>query len=654
MKRRFFAAAFVGFLSVGLSGTLLAVTRTVTSAADQGEGSLREAWFASASGDVIEVQEGLEILLESEMSVTNKTLTVRGLGSGATVNGQGKTAMFYLRSTWGSKPVLRFENITFTNGYSKTGGVFKTDGGGTQGSNKYELDNCRFFGNAASGSGGVIGSGGTWVINNCKFQGNHAVYGGVFSDCSYTLSASNSVFNANWSEKKGGVWGSDMGYPQPSGNWDLYKCDFIGNSVTNGGGGITCKPWVTFQAVGCKFNGNFVQSGSPVFGAGSAATKTTMFDGCEFCDNITPSEASIFEVLCSHSTTSGDADSWVKVRNSKISGNSAQRRTIGGAGSLCLVFENCLIENNVATTSGGWYSIGMFGQNFSGAQSGRHFTLCLTNSIFRNNANLGGGDGSLFWVYAAGTSSCLRAHGTLFEDNYGKSGAALFSAGGFSLELDSCTFKNNGVSSDGATTNSTVFSIAQRSAETHIRNCTFVGNWGTGTAWQKCGMIDVTATDPVVFDHCTFVSNHLLRPANASPSVLCNRGGSDLRISNCVFANNFSTAGADCPVAETKADISQMTHCKLTGTTNIANLDEVSQGVPFESLKFTEFGDNDNTNTLYGTEILPTFAIAKGSVLRNAGAGSLPVDARGFPRDAIPDVGAYEFQLKSGMTLIVR
>lgn len=104
MKRRFLAAAFVGFLSVGLSGTLLAVTRTVTSAADQGEGSLREAWFASASGDVIEVQEGLEILLESEMSVTNKTLTVRGLGSGATVNGQGKTAMFYLRSTWGRNP----------------------------------------------------------------------------------------------------------------------------------------------------------------------------------------------------------------------------------------------------------------------------------------------------------------------------------------------------------------------------------------------------------------------------------------------------------------------------------------------------------------------------------------------------------------------
>jgi len=578
---------------------------------------------------------------------------VRGLGTGATINGQGVTSFYFFRTTWGQNHTFTMENLTITNCVGATGGVIKYDGGSTQGTNHYRANNCRFVGNSATTTGGVLANGADWVIEDCYFAGNSAPIGAVFPATGASLYITNSIFRHN-TAKKGVIFGDIQNYPQSSGNIDAYKCDFSCNVATNGGGTFANKIFKNMAIRHCTFTNNVVSSGSSVFDEAASSATSILFEDSVMDHNTSGGEGGVFGVACG---------SQVVIRRCKVTNNTSLRCSVGGSTGCQqnLRFENCLLEGNVSTTGANWYNCGMFGCN------GKHSKLEFDNCVIRNNVNRGGGTGVLIWCYSANTNDTLKIKGSLIEGNYSASSVSLFDGDAFQLEIDDCTFKNNGISPDGVYTNQYLMKLGSCAVSRHVRNSTFTGNWGKGTGWKNYGLIGATfkstlddLSQPISFfdiDHCTFVSNHMLKVANSTPTLLYSEAtATGLRISNCAFADNFDTAGNDLAVKESTAGVTSMKYCKMTATTTCTDVDHVDQSVASSAFKFQNFGDNGIKTTLYGTEKLPTWSIAKGSCLIDAATGSLATDERGFARDSKPDIGAYEFQLvlSKGLQLFLR
>lgn len=106
-------------------------------------------------------------------------------------------------------------------------------------------------------------------------------------------------------------------------------------------------------------------------------------------------------------------------------------------------------------------------------------------------------------------------------------------------------------------------------------------------------------------------------------------------------------------ISEKTANTTSMRNCKMTSTTSVADIANVEQSVASSVFKFGEFGANGIKTVLYGEEALPTLAISGGSRLRNADTGSLAFDARGVARDAMPDIGAFEYVGSKGFKILI-
>ena len=76
-KRNVMAVGIALALDTELAG---AATHLVTTGADDGEGSLRAAIMAASSGDIIEIDSGLNIVLNSPLSNDGKSLIIHADG----------------------------------------------------------------------------------------------------------------------------------------------------------------------------------------------------------------------------------------------------------------------------------------------------------------------------------------------------------------------------------------------------------------------------------------------------------------------------------------------------------------------------------------------------------------------------------------------
>jgi hypothetical protein len=175
---------------------------TVTSAADSGAGSLREAISIAAPGDTIRFDSsfasGSKILLNGELTV-NQDLIIVGPGPDLlALDGQGQSRVFNL----GNKKIT-ITDLTITNGFAPVQGSVGAPsfaGGGIQAYTKtLFLSNCWLVGNRAgplptdacpaggydcskaTAYGGAIwsDSGGTLTIDSCIISNNSANGGGA-------------------------------------------------------------------------------------------------------------------------------------------------------------------------------------------------------------------------------------------------------------------------------------------------------------------------------------------------------------------------------------------------------------------------------------------------------------------------------------------
>ena len=205
-----------------------AATLTVTSNADAGAGSLRQAILDAAADDKIHFESDMEITLTSGELLIDKKLTIDGVGHAVTVSGNNASRVFQVTSG-----PFELQNLTVTGGHADVGGGLFINGelGGTPSAT---LTHVTFSGNSASVNGGGLFffRGDTVTLTNVTFSGNTSRYGGGFSFDSGTATLTNVTFSGNSaSDSGGGLYNA--------GTATLTNVTFAGNSASSRGGGLS-------------------------------------------------------------------------------------------------------------------------------------------------------------------------------------------------------------------------------------------------------------------------------------------------------------------------------------------------------------------------------------------------------------------------------
>jgi predicted outer membrane repeat protein len=151
---------------------------TVSTTANSGAGSLREAIAASRPGDTIQFSSSLAnqtITLNSQIEIgVGKNLIIDGAGAAnLTLSGNNASRIFLLNSTSVTPTSLAVKNITLANGYTPDqGGAITTTHQGV-----LTVENVTFKDNVADKGGGAIFSAfeGSLTVANSRFDGNKAI-----------------------------------------------------------------------------------------------------------------------------------------------------------------------------------------------------------------------------------------------------------------------------------------------------------------------------------------------------------------------------------------------------------------------------------------------------------------------------------------------
>jgi predicted outer membrane repeat protein len=207
---------------------------TVTSNADQGSGSLRQAVYDAQSGDTIKFDPSLsnqKITLSSGLWL-NKSLAFDGADApNLTISGGNKTNIFWMGGV-DEKLSLSVKNLTLADSY------YDAEAGGAiwaQDNSTIDIDNVNFTGNVSDGAAVHAQQGSFITVNHSNFDRND---GASISDKEYStgaislfafgeLKVSNSTFTNNKGFNGGAIHVTSS---------DLYveNSTFIGNDSTPG------------------------------------------------------------------------------------------------------------------------------------------------------------------------------------------------------------------------------------------------------------------------------------------------------------------------------------------------------------------------------------------------------------------------------------
>ncbi|MES2474666.1 MAG: choice-of-anchor Q domain-containing protein [Verrucomicrobiota bacterium] len=226
--RRLLGACALGHF-IALAG---AADITVTSLADAGAGSLRQAIADVTPGGVIDFDPAVftavshTISLSSEV-VISKQITVDG-GGGITLDGNQSTRLIHVAT--GGNLTLRGLTLTHGNGTGSSASGF---GGAIFSTASMRLENCSFTANQAINYGGAIASTGSLELVGCTVSGNSAgsLGGGIYSATPGNLVLTNSTITAN----NATLYGGAIYHTSPV---TLIHGTLVGNHASNRGGGI--------------------------------------------------------------------------------------------------------------------------------------------------------------------------------------------------------------------------------------------------------------------------------------------------------------------------------------------------------------------------------------------------------------------------------
>jgi predicted outer membrane repeat protein len=171
--------------------------KVVTSNADNGSGTLRDAISNAVAGDIILLPAGETITLTATLPQITKSLVIEGNGATLTrsFSSSSNTQLLYINS---STAEVRINRLHFMSGRATS------YGGAIQNRGKLILESCVFSDNqttSSSGYGGAIYTTGNTTISGCTFYGNVAGtgygYGGAIYRSSGTLTLTGNIFWGN-------------------------------------------------------------------------------------------------------------------------------------------------------------------------------------------------------------------------------------------------------------------------------------------------------------------------------------------------------------------------------------------------------------------------------------------------------------------------
>ncbi len=209
---------------------------TVTSNADSGAGTLRQALLDVCAGGTINfanpVMSGATITLTSGELVIGKNLTIDGsaLASPISISGNNAVRVFMVNSGVTANLI----GLRIINGYASG-----TSGAGIYNAGVLMVSNSTLSGNNTTNGGAGIWnlSSGTLLVSNSTFSGNNAASGGGIVSQG-VLTVSNSTFFSNTALSGGGGGYSGGGIYNSSGTLTVLNSTFSGNGAANVGGGI--------------------------------------------------------------------------------------------------------------------------------------------------------------------------------------------------------------------------------------------------------------------------------------------------------------------------------------------------------------------------------------------------------------------------------
>jgi hypothetical protein len=370
---------------------------TVTTLADSGAGSLRQAIAEVDPGGTINFSVSGTIVLASEL-VIDKDLTING-GGEITISGNNTTRVFnVMTSTLATHVNVTFDSLTIISGTVQTtdcGTFALICGGGIMIQNSgvaVTVTHSTLSGNSAPnyGGGGIFNYKGRLTVTHSTLSGNSATIGGGIYNNDGTLTVTNSTLSGNSANKGGGIFTS-------RGTVMVNNSTLSSNSAaTDSGGGIFNNEG-TLTVTHSTLSGNSAISGGGIY------------------NNVGP-------LTINHSTLSGNLatnngggifnnSGTLMVNHSTLSGNSAinngggiqNASPVGTCADLPrTIIHNSTLSGNSATNNGG----GMY--NFRGVAEVSHST------ITGNTAAIGGGGGIGSFNNDA---TCTRVGGTIIAGN---------------------------------------------------------------------------------------------------------------------------------------------------------------------------------------------------------------------------------------------
>lgn len=517
---------------------------TVTSNANSGSGSLREAIASAQSGDTIQFAASLAnqtITLTSGQLDISKNLIIDGAGApGVTISGNNTYRIFEVKGVGMSFTV---QNLTLANGFTQGEGAAILTGS---------------TGSLAIGSGTIS----TLTVENVAFNNNVASAGGaIFGEFRSDITVSNSTFDGN-----DGTAGTST----------------RSNRGERSGGAIAVYNESTLTVTNSEFTNNSGING----GAINSLLSTLTVENSTFINNDTTAGASL----------------------SSIPG---EDRGYGGA---------IYTDGASAFTN----------DNLGG-------TITIRNSQF--DGNIGAGQGGGLYLYAYPPDNVIIEDNTIINnqvilDAKGDAFGGGLRLGNSALTINDTTFANNVAELQGGGL------WVGENAPVTITNSTFSGNRADDSAGDGLGGAiavynQISNTTNIV--NTTFANNFAGAYAGAIFSV-----NQPITVENSIFDDN--TAG-------NPFNIKQQTNrqlidggnnlqypAKLTSNPTDVN---VTANITIADPLLGPLQDNGGSTL--------THALLPGSPAINAGnnTGVPSTDQRGLDRDAIPDIGAYEFSATS-------
>lgn len=501
---------------------------------------------------------------------------------------------------------IDINNCIFRHNYGYFGGAFYPRGTNSG----FNLTNCRFSGNIGDLGGAMYiltPRGGT--IDNCRFEFNKSTLSGsaVYMQQS-PVSLTNSMFSDN--EMTGNTNAGGAVYITES-TAILENVDFLGNIVSGTSGirgGALFVVSSNAEIKGCNFTNNrATNSGGAVHVAGVGAT--TKFSDCMFTGN-----SAAFGGAITNYNSSTNPSTYLKVE-----------------------YDRCVFEGNTAGTSGGALSNGFR-------------TNCrITNSIFDGNTARFGGA-----CFAQNDTTEVYFSDCEFNSNQAtSSGGAMSTNAGIRTTILKSVFEGNTANIGGA------LNISEDTLDRALLTLS-QSRFNFNSATMQGGAVNMQNADGLITNNL-FINNFIIEGTGAGGafSINCVNGdNTNVKMVNNTLALNEGPVGSGISLFN-----DDMTPTKVQLLNNILhhpgnNSLDVEAGNPeFESLggnlaldnstALSQSSDQKGKDALFVDTGSDNYQLTSGSPCINKGLASPDapkVDLLGKNRDAIPDVGAYEFQ----------